>query len=124
MRTLWTRTKSLSPIPGSLILYILAMLGDWASSFACIKYPSLYETNPFTRNEALQFVLSKAVVVDGVYFVALSLVAWLVYSLVKQYNTRLGRVAVAAFYGFFAVDRILNAVVPNILLILKAHSTL
>jgi len=119
MKTLLKKLAELNPIPAALGLYFLAMLGDWGSSLANNSNSGTFETNPFVRNEAMKFVLSKGMAADGIYLVALSLCAYLIYSCAKNYSKQLGRLLASVPFGLLALDRIFNAVIPNILLYIK-----
>jgi hypothetical protein len=107
----------------ALGFYFFVVLNDWVSSIiaAHSSVPGLHETNGFVRDAALHFVLWKGFVVDGIYFVAISIAAYLAYHCLCKWNEPLARIASAGVFIYFSFDRFVEAVIPNYLYVMHLH---
>lgn len=105
----------------SLLLYALVMVCDWLSSYACWIAGTGHESNPFARNVALNFVWHKAVIVDSFFFIAYASVAWAAYHALLQWKKEWARAGVCGWFAYIAGERLISAVIPNILLALHFY---
>jgi len=103
------------PIPYAMALYGTAALGDWISS-ALGTSVGLLESNPLTRDAFYHFSLWRSLIVDGVYFSLLILVSGAMYVLLHFYSDRLAKFSASVLFTYIGVNRIEDAVIPNIIL--------
>lgn len=113
MRKLWAR---FNPWSTAITAYLGAMVLDWLSSLACNSDLTVYEMNPFMRDAAMRFVLRKALIVDAFWFVAFSICAITIYEVLQGWNRSVAKAASAGIFAYFAINRLLTAVIPNTLL--------
>jgi hypothetical protein len=103
----------------SVGVYWFVAINDYISSM--IHVPDVIESNPFTRNAQLEFVLWKGLCVDLCYFSAILGFIWLGKRAIKDYDAKLGDFLGAAVYIYVGADRFLTAVIPNWLLIFRFY---
>lgn len=115
---LWFADKweSWETVRGPMALYLVAVLLDWASSIAVwITKSGAHESNQFARNAAYNFVLRKGFVIDVLQFVMFAVIAYYGARAIAHWNVKLSVVATAGWFLYFAADRLVSAVLPNIL---------
>ena len=106
----------------SVILYIIAMLGDWGSSFIGNYVPGIYESNPLTRDANYHFVFYKAIPLELAFVAFLFLFTWSANWVLKYYNLpKLGMWLTSGLVGYIGLNRLIEAVIPNIYLIISQY---
>jgi hypothetical protein len=103
----------------SVGVYWFVAINDYISSM--IHVPDVIESNPFTRNAQLQFVLWKGLCVDLLYFSAILAAVHVGKRAIKEYDAKLGDFLGAALFIWIAAERFLEAVIPNWLLIFRFY---
>lgn len=88
---------------------------DYLSSTLSNGVAGIHEANPFARNANMQFVLWKGIVVDLIFFVFLSAIAWVIYQLLKHLNVPLAKVCSAGLFAYLGYERLTEAVIRNYL---------
>jgi len=95
------------------------MLGDWSSSFIGNYISGLYESNPLTRDANYHFVFRKAIPLELIFVAFLLIFTWSVNWILKRFNApKLGAWLSAGLIGYIGLNRLIEAVIPNIYLIL------
>ena len=107
------------PIPYAMTLYGIAALGDWTSSSIGTAF-GLLETNPLTRDALFHFSLWRSLIVDGTFFTILVLLSGALYMLLQFYSIKLAKFAASVLFTYIGSDRIVNAVIPNTILIFRS----
>ena len=107
------------PVSYAVALYGIAALGDWTSSSIGTAF-GLLEANPLTRDALFHFSLWRSLIVDGTFFAMIALLSWALYILLKFYSIKLAKFAASVLFTYIGLDRIVNAVIPNTVLILHS----
>lgn len=118
MRKLWEFLKSASPFPESFLFYIFTVVADFASSMASNGMPDVHESNPFVRDSNMQFVLGKGIVMDTIQTTVLVIVAFFTWNALKNVNRTWAKVGISSLFVILGAARLMEAVLPNILLAL------
>jgi hypothetical protein len=116
LRALKAKFLAANPISGAVALYLFAILSDYASTLFAQRIPGVFETNVFMRNENLQLVLHKAIVVDGLLLGLIIVACFSLKGIFDLLRPRLGEVVVSLVFLALAVHRIWDAVIPNVLI--------
>jgi hypothetical protein len=107
-----------NPVSYALSLYGLVVLGDWISSIIGTSV-GLLETNPLTRDAHFHYSLWRSILVDSCFFSAVMLISLFAYWALRFYSDRLGKFAASILFVNLGMNRLFEAVIPNVTLIIR-----
>jgi hypothetical protein len=109
------------PWSATIAFYWFVVWNDYISSMLSNGIPGVTEQNPFSRNEALHFVLHKGMVVDLLFGIAFFLAVLVGYHIIKHWNKTLATIAANGFLWYWSFDRLTTAVISNYLFALHMY---
>lgn len=115
MTGLKSRLRGMLSSPASLILFSFGFL-VFADVLDIISSIGAFEQNPYARDFAHRFVLSKGIVLKAAYEMAIFTAGAFLYGAFKRYDEWFAAGVASTVYIIIALDVLGGAVIPNFLL--------
>jgi hypothetical protein len=109
------------PWSATIAFYWFVVWNDYISSMLNNYIPEIQEQNPFSRNEAMHFVLHKGMIVDLLFGSAIFLSVLVGYHILKHWNKVFATIACNGFLLYWSFDRLTSAVIGNYLYALHMY---